>query len=339
MGKAEASLSKYTTNLPVLQGKLDELSKSHAESKKRKDAELVDLRATLASRDEWILELQLDVKRYKEKAREEARGRRDVFGAAEESITSLKKEVGQVRVAELHAARLRILRLERQLGDRTAQVQALGEYSEQVGEEADFVKAELARAEQDRDWALEELRRDREERKGDKEWRQRTRSDQRELNGLRDEVSFLEGWRTLDRQVERESRWLATELRGALESEQQRMQKELEVSEGELDLAVNEEIPRLEEELRAASEERDEIRERVHEMHEALEVAEKNVAELQTRAEEDVERYEGQLEEQKRLYGEKEKEVVKERADKKRVANLLNQSRLAQDGLREELDA
>lgn len=257
---------------------------------------------------------------------------------AEQVLQGSRKEVATVRVDELLVAELRIARLERQLGDRTAQVEALGEYSAQVGEEADALREELERVEEEREWALGVWRGEREERRGEKDWRQRARSDQREMMGLREEVHVLEGLRTVERELEKGVAWLEGERRAEALSERKRLVKELEVAEGELDLAVNEEIPRLEGEVEALQEERDEVREPAAELHEALAVAEGDVQELQSRAAEELERFEGEMEEQRRKVGDKEKEVEKERNEKKRVAGLLGQSRAAQDGLREELD-
>ncbi|ORY84163.1 hypothetical protein BCR35DRAFT_303248 [Leucosporidium creatinivorum] len=336
--KTEASLSKHVATVPLLQSKLEELTKSHDSSRKRRDLEIAELKSTLERREESIAELEGEVRRWKREAREEGRARKDVTEATERVVKDLRTQVASVRVVDLTAASLRIARLERQLEDRTAQVQALGEYSAQVGEEADALKEELVQAEEERDWALGEWRKEREDRRSEKEWRQRARSDQREMVGLREEVAFLEGWVRFGREVERDSKWVEEERREEMSRTLGRLEKELEVAEGELDLAVNEEIPVLEEQVDALTEERDEVRERASELHEALAVAEGDVQELQERAVIELERFEGEMEEQKRKVVDKEKEVEKERSEKKRVAGLLGQSRAAQDGLREELD-
>lgn len=300
--------------------------------------EIAELKERVERREGSIAELEGEVRRWKREARDEGRARKDATEATERIVKQLRAQVAEVRVVDLAAASLRIARLERQLEDRTAQVQALGEYSAQVGEEADALKEELVKTEQERDWALSEWRKEREDRRSEKEWRQRARSDQREMMGLREEVGFLEGWLTVGREVERDSKWVEGERREETSRELKMLKKELEVAEGELDLAVNEEIPGLEEQVEALTEERDEVRERASELHEALAVAEGDVNELQERAVSELERFEGEMEEQKRKMADKEKEVEKERSEKKRVAGLLGQSRAAQDGLREELD-
>lgn len=253
-------------------------------------------------------------------------------------IESLRLEIASVRVADLHTARLRILRLERQLADRTAQVKALGEYSGQVNDEADFLRDELRSAEVDRDWMREAWKAERADRRSEKEWRQRTRSDQREILGLREDVTFLSDFRTAERVVDGAAEWVAEERRRALEADKSSLEEELEVAEGELDLAVNEEIPRLEGQLDNSQKHASELQERSDDLQQQLKVAEEGIHELQTRSVEDHERFEGEMEEVTRKLTEKGKEAEKERSEKKRVAGLLGQSRAAQDGLREELD-
>lgn len=336
--KAESSLSKHTALIPQLQSKLESLSTSHTDSRKRKDAEIASLTTASQTKDEEIEELREEVAKWKSRALEEREGRKEVSKVAEEMVKGLRKKVEVVRVEELLVARYRIAKLERQLGDRVGQVVALGEYSEMVGEEADELKEELNRAEEDRELVRGLWREEREDRRNEKEWRQRARSDQREMNGLKDEVMFLEEMRSVEKSVEESGKWCGKEKVKRVEMDLKMVERELEVAEGELDLAINEEIPRLEEAFSEAKDEADEVRERASELHEALAVAEDGVKELQARAEEEMERHEGELEEERRKTVEKEKEVEKERGEKKRVGNLLAMSRAAEAGLREELD-
>lgn len=336
--KSDTALSKHTALLPQLQTQLETLSSSHADSRKRKEHEIADLKATVIARDEELATVKEDSRNWRSQARALARSRVAEADIAATVISSLRSELASVRVGELHTARLRILRLERQLGDSSAQIDALGQYSAQVGEEADMLRAQLASAEHDRAWALAAWKAERDDRRSDKEWRQRTRSDQREILGLREDVAFLTEFQAAERVIDDAAAWVGKERRSALEAEKLSLEDELEVAEGELDLAVNEEIPRLEANLENMTQRAEDSQQQSEELQKALTVADAGIQELQARAVEDHERFEGEIEEMSRKLAEKEKEADKERSEKKRVAGLLGQSRAAQDGLREELD-
>jgi chromosome segregation ATPase len=336
--KSDTALSKHTALLPKLQTQLETLSSSHADSRKRKENEIAELRTALLARDEELATTKEESRNWRTQARALTRARAAEAQVAASVISTLRSEVSSVRVAELHAARLRILRLERQLADRSGQVDALGQYSAQIGEEADSLRHDLKDAEEERAWALAAWKSERDDRRSDKEWRQRTRSDQREILGLRDDFAFLSDLRNAERVIEDAVIWVGRERGNVLQAEKITLEGELEVAEGELDLAINEEIPRLETNLETMTQQADESAQRSEELQEALTTAEAGIRELQARAVEDRERFDGEIEEMGRKLVEKEKEVDKERSEKKRVAGLLGQSRAAQDGLREELD-
>ncbi|KAI5481783.1 hypothetical protein MNV49_000060 [Pseudohyphozyma bogoriensis] len=325
----KAQLDKHQALLPTLQKKLDELTRNHSESAKRKETEIERLEKEL---DET--EGQLSA------ARREARkvdGLAAELGAAREVIrsegTERGKEVEGLK-EELFTAKRRNMRLERQVGDREAVVAALGDLAKVTEEELTLLRRELAEKEEELSWVWEELRWEREEKRSEKEWRQRARSDQREVTWLKEDVEFeVERGR-----VEEELRVAFDEVGAEVLEDERRAravaEKDLEVAEGELDLAVNEEIPRLEEELEVAQKDVDSLKDEISDVRDELERSQEAV-EVE-RGEKD--RARGEVEEVKRTLEEKEKEVEKERTEKRRVAVLLEQSRAAKEGLKEELD-
>ncbi|KAM0791572.1 hypothetical protein ACM66B_006018 [Microbotryomycetes sp. NB124-2] len=337
--KTEASLSKHQALLPKLQSQLDMLTSSHSDSRKRKESEIVELKALVAVRNSELEEAAADAQQWQDRARIERQARTEAAKMAGDEVERLRVLVNDIRVGELVSLKYKCARLERQLGDRIAQVDALADYVALIEQESEFAKEQLETAEADRDWAMDMWRQEREDRLGEKEWRQRARSDQREMLGLRDEVRILETIRATERDIDATTRMSEAAKIDSLERQRQMLERELEVAEGELDLATNDEIPRLEGELAVVRQDAAELRDRASELHEALEVAENDIKELQTRAADELERHEGEMEEQRRRLADKDKEVERERAEKKRVAGLLGQSRASQDGLREELDA
>ncbi|KAK4047143.1 hypothetical protein OIV83_005595 [Microbotryomycetes sp. JL201] len=337
--KTEASLAKHQALLPKLQSQLELLSSSHTDSRKRKESEIVELRALVSARDAELQEAAEDAQLWQDRASIERRARTDAAKMAGDEIERLRILVNDIRMGELVGLKYKGARLERQLADRIAQVDALADYVAAVEQESEYFRQQLEMAEADRDWAMDMWRQEREDRVGEKEWRQRARSDQREMLGLRDEVKILETIRATERDIDATTRVSEAAKIELLERQRHMLERELEVAEGELDLATNDEIPRLESELETVKQDAAELRDRASELHEALEVAENDIKELQTRAAEELERHEGEMEEQRRRLADKDKEVERERAEKKRVAGLLGQSRASQDGLREELDA
>ncbi|KAK4048257.1 hypothetical protein OIO90_005876 [Microbotryomycetes sp. JL221] len=336
--KTETALTKHQTLLPKLQQQLEQLSSSHSDSHKRKDALIVELKSKLNTKDQELLEANDNVERWQQMAKLERQARKDVVKLASDEIERLRHLVDEIRLTQVVELKHKCVRMERQLGDRNAQVEELAGYASIVEQESDMLRAELTTLEQERDWAMTMWQQERDDRQSEKEWRQRARSDQREMLGLRDQVKMLESIRETEREIDATTRTMEQDKVDTLSSKCTMLERELEVAEGELDLATNEEIPRLEDELATVKQDGTELRDRAAELHEALETAENDIKELQARAAEELERHEGEMEEQRRLLADKDKEIEKERAEKRRVAGLLGQSRASQDGLREELD-
>jgi len=98
-----------------------------------------------------------------------------------------------------------------------------------------------------------------------------------------------------------------------------------------LDLAVNEEIPRLESEISS-------LTSRLEEQTAHAATLETDLSNLVQESAESTERFEGEIEEQRRIIDTKAKELEKERVEKRRVVGLLVQSRAAETALREQVD-
>lgn len=315
------------------------LSATNAASKAKRDAEITALRternvlsANLASTAASLTRAAHHADHFEEKFEM-------VSAAAERALNGMVPGERLVAVEdELHVARVRLAKLNRQLGDRAAQIEALASLAGQLEAELSLSAAQREDAERERDWALSELGWERDERaarRGEKDWRQRARSDQREIATVLDEARGWENEWNDERQAA--NMWSshtanlqvdATATRVALEAE-------LELAEGELELAVEEEIPRLEAELEEALEQVEDLseeKERRIELDFAL-------SELRTQTEEDADRWEGQLEQMKIQLAEKVKELDKEKAASRRVTSLLSQARASERALEEDLNA
>lgn len=339
--KSEASLQKHSASLPLLQKKLEELSKSHSDSRARKDVEISNLNSELVKLKESISTKDDELKVARE-GEEEARIRleamKDVENAFRRILQELKEKEEKANTLltdKLSESETVILKLQRRLGDKDAILQALTGYTAALEEELDLLKNDLSEREGDLNWSLGELRWEREEgKRSDKEWRQRARSDGREIVWLREDVAFEVEVGRVERDCEKAAFTSEEEKKVDAMTEADRLNKELEIVEGELDLAINEEIPRLEAE-------RDEDEVRIDALEET--VADKNeiITNMEVEKEElrdAVQKMKGELEEISLRLGEREKEVEKERLEKKRLVSLLGQSRAAEAGLKEELE-
>lgn len=96
-------------------------------------------------------------------------------------------------------------------------------------------------------------------------------------------------------------------------------------------MAINEEIPRLECEIST-------LTSRLEDQAAHIGTLEHDLSSLVQESAESTERFEGEIEEQKRIIGKKAEELEKERVDKRRVVGLLVQSRAAETALREQVD-
>ncbi|SCV72036.1 BQ2448_4730 [Microbotryum intermedium] len=338
LGKAEASLSKYQTLLPTLQTKLDQLTTSHAESRKRKDDEIIELKDKIEKKSEELSAAMDEAKELRRALREERWARQEMSRVGEKTIREVQERMRMSSLGQrLEDGRV-IATLKADLMDRESRLEEEAACAEELRQELEVAEELLEDAHLDLERLMEERVRDRQELRPEKDWRQRARSDQRDAAGLRDDVAHLHRCVEVDQQRAHAATWLHETLCADLRARILEHEKELEVVEGELDMALNDEIPRLEDAYDLANEGLEEMRDRVLELQEALEQKESEVEELQARAIAETERFEGSLEEERRRYTEKEKEVDKERAEKRRIASLLGQARSAEAALVEERD-
>jgi len=133
----------------------------------------------------------VECRESEEVARKEREARKEMSIVAERVMRESREESREVRVEELRRERVRVVRLERQLEDRTAQVEALVDYSRGLEHSFSRLEDQVSLLEGDNERMKEMWRSDRGllvEERNEKEWRQRARSDQRELVGLVEEL-------------------------------------------------------------------------------------------------------------------------------------------------------
>ncbi|GAA5863019.1 hypothetical protein JCM8547_003653 [Rhodosporidiobolus lusitaniae] len=333
--KTEALLAKHQSTLPLLQTKLADLQSSNEQSRQRKEAELSALSAQLTQRTEELEQTREERDEARTEAEREKQAREEQASAAGEAIAAARAETHPQRLGELLAAQTKAVKLERQLADREAQVQSLVAYADGLEARLTVFQDELRGAEEDARKMRSLWREERElavSERGEKEWRQRARADLREVEGLREEVEGMREMGGLDREAREIAERVDRERRKRWAAEKKEMKREYEVVEGELDYAVNEEIPRLEFSVSTTSA-------TLCETQSLLTCAQADIAELQQRLIDETERLEGELEEQKRVCREKEKEASRERDEKKRVLGLLQQTRASEGALSGEVEA
>lgn len=326
--KTTTSLTKHTTLIPLLQKKVEELNTSHSTSSKRKDSELVSLQSSLATTSANLeeVEYQLAV------SSQESSLRKVLIADLQSSTTSLLStqysKITPIEFTSLqkshHVAQLRILRLERQLSDRLAQVTALATFANDTESQLSLSLSEMESLRSECYWRANEEKKRREEdleAKGrEKEWRRRTRATERDVLSLKDELREA-----------KEARWDQEVQTITLRNELQELESEFEVIEGELEIATESEIPRLEEEITSLSS-------TIGSTKEVLHRTERSLRDLSTSSRENENRMEGEIEELSRRLGEKERECLKSAEEKKRLIGLLGGARSAEEGLREELE-
>ncbi|KDE04879.1 hypothetical protein MVLG_04738 [Microbotryum lychnidis-dioicae p1A1 Lamole] len=338
LGKAEASLSKYQTLLPTLQTKLDQLTTSHADSRKRKDDEITELKDRIEKKNQELSAAKDEAKELRRAVREERWARQEMSRVGEKTVREIRERTRLSSLADRLEHGKIIATLQADLLDRESRLEEEAAYSEELRQELELAEELLEDAHLDLERLMAERAGDRQETRAEKDWRQRARSDQRDAAGLRNDVAHLDRCIELDQQRAQAATWLHDTLYADLRAQILEHEKELEIVEGELDMALNDEIPRLEEACDLANEGLEEMRDRVLELQETLGQKEGEVEELQARAIAEIERFEGSLEEERRRYADKEKEVEKERAEKRRIASLLGQARSAEAALVEERD-
>ncbi|GJN90948.1 hypothetical protein Rhopal_003962-T1 [Rhodotorula paludigena] len=343
LSRSTALTAKYESTLPSLQAKLATLTSQHTASLAKKDAELASL---TTERDALLVRAQAaedERDDWARIARRERLGREEQASLASAAVRSARDEASLARVEELAAARLRNVRLSRALEDRKAVVASLGEYARDLEERLARADDERTEAES-REWAIREAWRAERElvvgpARDEKEWRQRARADAREVAALRDEVE--RGEREQD--VEREWDGVRAEWEKRREKawahERKALLRDYEVVEGELDVAVNDEIPRLEALLAASEASLSSTHDDLATSSAQITALESDLAALEQRRADEAEQFEGEIEEQKRLVADAKRDVERERAEKRRVVGILAQTRASEGALKEEVES
>lgn len=189
--KTESLLEKHQASLPLLQSKMTSLQTSHEQSRQRKESELATLRSQLEQLEVSYQAKSSQCREYEEGWDLEREGARRSVEATERVIAQLKDEVRQARLADLATERFTRIKLERQLQDRLNQVESLVEYSQGLEETVRVMEEQVKSVVEDHLWISALWKIDREllvVERSEKEWRQRARSDQREKDGLIEEL-------------------------------------------------------------------------------------------------------------------------------------------------------
>ena len=360
--KSDSSLSRHLATLPAAQKKQDELTKSAADSIKRKEAEILGMKKEIAQLKkslEGTRESSESILARAEKAEtslEELRERlgeqelyieahqatlsatvaeASSFLAAHAKITPLALDALQL---DFHTSQLRILRLERQLVTSQAQSEALGKFSADLDEECQFLRESFFDVSDDLDRLLLERRDEREDKRSEKEWRQRTRSDARETAALKEEVEVLSAFIRQERAFEGVMKEETRVRDEEIAEERRKIRSELEIVEGELDVALNQTVPTLEARMAESTTELAVALLDVGNLESLLAEAETSLAELENSAGEALESAQAENEELRRKWLEREKECEKLRAEKTKIASLLGLSRSAEKSLLEEVE-
>ncbi|GAA6039480.1 hypothetical protein JCM8097_009572 [Rhodosporidiobolus ruineniae] len=334
--RAEALIAKHQSALPLLQTKLTDLQTSNEASRARKDADIAALTSKLAAAEDVLHTRAAELVQLRKELVREKQGRAEVVDAAATALRQARDEVRSVRVVELQAEKLRGIKLARQVEDQKSVVESLVDYSAGLEYRVGVLEAELREQEEDRRKVFASWRSDRELLVGparcEKEWRQRARADGRDVEGLRDEVA---GWNEVwevEREGVRLGETVEKEARRRWREEKKVMKRDYEVVEGELDLAVNDEIPRLESLLHTTQTS-------LTSAESSLAALQTDIADLQQRLVDETERLEGELEEQRRIADDRTKEAERERVEKRRVVGLLAQTRSSEVALKSEVDS
>ena len=320
LSKSSASLTKHTTTLPLLQSQLLALTTSHASSHARKDAELTTLRdslsATSTSLDSALETLSTALEAHAS------------LSSTASTLLAQRDEAAEETKWDLITSSKRISRLAHQLSQRTAQVTELVSYSQSLESLLAASSLVAKEAENEVEYWRGEVRWFEIVRRGEKEWRQRCRSEMREREGLKEVVRGVEEevgvWRGVEGVLRRwQEERLEEEVKG-----REREVEEREGAEGNYEWATGE-VERLEEALEVALEEGERVGEVEEERHELRRL-------LESEREEGMERT-GEMEELRRGLEERRKEVEKVGVEKKRLVVLLGEQRAAEQGLLEEL--
>ncbi|BGO91863.1 hypothetical protein JCM10020v2_003519 [Rhodotorula toruloides] len=169
--------------------------RQHTASSQRKDSEIATLRGRL---EEVEKNLFVERGRYAVLKRDEGsvdaalerekQGRAEQATAAGEAVLSARVEARVARQGELYEARMREVKLRRQVEDRIAQVESLAAYAAGLEERVKVAEESREEAEWQR-WRIRDLWRDERElmvgpERNEKEWRQRARAESEGRLGL-----------------------------------------------------------------------------------------------------------------------------------------------------------
>lgn len=326
--KSSASLAKHTTTLPLLQSQLSALTTSHATSHARKDAELATLRESLSTLSTTLSTTSTSLDEALS-ALSTALTSHAALSHTASTLLTQRDDALDVAKWDLIASRKRVHRLERQLSQREAQVTELVSYSQSLESRLEESHSRASEAEKEVEWWVADVRWfEGAGKRGEKEWRQRCRSELREREGLREVVKGMgeEGkvWNGLEGML---GDWRGERVVEEVEG-RERAEEEREVAEGNYEWA-SAEVERLAEELERAMEEGARVGE-VEEERDELRAL------LEREREEGLERA-GEMEELRRGLEERRKEVDKAGVEKRRLVVLLGEQRAAEQGLLEEL--
>lgn len=376
--KTAAQLAKHAKLLPTLQAKMDELSANHAESKKRKDAEIArerESRKLLQEKhdalgqelkqvqaEKRLVQSKLDDKsRLCDSMRIEIAGLKrvnlDLRHAQEVTTSTVSSHLATLKAGhEAETGRLRAQndrhtfensRLARQLADKAAQFTLLAQYCAEQQELHDLTQEMLDERDDDVDQLDRQWREERDLRVREKDWRQRARSDERLIAWQAEDLEDLVEEHA---QVERERKHWVGHLDAAVRFEREAQAPLLAATFETLDELKHAEAE-LTETKAALATTRQELAESVH-----------SVAKLTAENDDLVRNYDRLAKEQDELAAthqelvavladersahsdtrtllvQSQKEAEKEKTEKKRIVALLGMARKATESLTRDLN-
>ncbi|GAA5925628.1 uncharacterized protein JCM15063_005076 [Sporobolomyces koalae] len=332
--KTESLLEKHQTTLPLLQSKLTSLQTSHEQSRQRKESELATLRTQLEHLERTFADKSCECREMEQAWQQERHARTLEADVARQVVEDLHERVRHARLVDLVQERHERNKLERQVQDRQAEIATLVDYSKGLESTVILLEGQVRSALADNAEALSSWRVDRDllvSERNEKEWRQRARSDLRELIGLTEELEAARAEAHILQGVDQTADSVWKLRKREWKDNKERLEADHARLEAELDTAVNEDIPRLEAERASLSS-------RLEEQVAHRTNLETDLTALAQESAESQLRLEGEIEEQKRVVEVKEKEIEKERVERKRIVGILLQSRAAETALREQVD-
>lgn len=338
-----------------------ELTASHGSSLKKRDAELVGLRAEIKAVRRELEGRNMELGEQEAAIRSSTATSRDVcdnlegvtellewtrdalrqtvraFGEWREERADLGKDEWEALQAQALEREYRIVALEGRLAtsQRTASsLQAdnliLRSSNELLRTQFDDLTHDLARMQGEIRWSNAV-------RHTEKDWRQRARADGRESHVLRHEVASLTSHLTSSLDYSHHLHLSSVATHAELQRDQELLQRELEIAEGELEEAMEVEIPALEDEVISLSNTLSIATLDESNLRSLLLEAEETLAELQITSKEETEGLSGELEECARMLSERESEVQKLKVDRIKASGNLGLHKAAEKALLQEL--